>query len=207
MKHYNDLLNLYGNTLIPYSELLQTQEWLERRKSIINRDNHLCTQCKTSETFYHKGSHFWFKYTEDEERIKSYLKKKEEKKKLFFSFPIDEQNRLKSSKLFSMDPLDDIIDMVPSDKSYYLQVHHKYYQKGKLPWEYPDEALTALCWECHENLHKNIKVPYLNEAGIEIGTLNPCARCHGAGWFPEFNHIQNGICFRCNGKKYEEFLS
>jgi hypothetical protein len=31
-----------------------------------------------------------------------------------------------------------------------LNVHHKYYQKGLSPWEYPDESLTTLCEKCHE---------------------------------------------------------
>ena len=52
-----------------------------------------------------------------------------------------------------------------------LHIHHKYYQKEKLPWQYPNDALITLCWECHENLHKNTKIPYLNEFGIEIGTM------------------------------------
>jgi len=31
-----------------------------------------------------------------------------------------------------------------------LAVHHRYYIGGKEPWEYPDEALVTLCWDCHE---------------------------------------------------------
>jgi hypothetical protein len=85
-----------------------------------------------------------------------------------------------------------------------LHVHHKYYQYGKLPWEYPDEALTTLCWNCHEELHKNEKIPNLDNNGHLISELTPCSRCFGAGCFPEYNHIQNGICFKCNGAKYEE---
>lgn len=87
-----------------------------------------------------------------------------------------------------------------------LHIHHKYYQIGKRAWEYPNEALVTLCWECHENLHKNEQVPYLDANGVEIGKLTPCSRCYGAGWFPEYNHIQNGICFKCSGAKYEEFI-
>lgn len=34
-----------------------------------------------------------------------------------------------------------------------LHTHHKYYQKDKLPWEYPDSALITLCWRCHELEH------------------------------------------------------
>lgn len=28
--------------------------------------------------------------------------------------------------------------------------HHRYYIRGKLAWEYPDEAFLTLCSECHE---------------------------------------------------------
>jgi hypothetical protein len=87
-----------------------------------------------------------------------------------------------------------------------LHVHHTYYQMGRLPWEYPDSALQTMCWVCHENLHRQITVPLLNEAGTEIGKLTPCSRCCGAGYFPEYKHVQEGVCFSCNGAKYIEFI-
>ena len=31
-----------------------------------------------------------------------------------------------------------------------LNVHHKYYEQGKEPWEYPMDALVTLCEHCHE---------------------------------------------------------
>lgn len=31
-----------------------------------------------------------------------------------------------------------------------LQVHHKYYIDGKMPWEYPDDALVTVCELCHK---------------------------------------------------------
>lgn len=31
-----------------------------------------------------------------------------------------------------------------------LNVHHHYYEKGKNPWDYPDDALTTLCETCHK---------------------------------------------------------
>ena len=31
-----------------------------------------------------------------------------------------------------------------------LHVHHRYYEKDKEPWEYPDDALITLCEDCHE---------------------------------------------------------
>lgn len=88
-----------------------------------------------------------------------------------------------------------------------LHVHHKYYKDGLLPWEYDNDALCTLCWECHEKLHKNTKIPYYDKNGNILNkVLTPCFRCYGAGWFPEYNHIENGICFKCNGVRYEEFI-
>lgn len=33
-----------------------------------------------------------------------------------------------------------------------LHVHHSYYENGKSPWEYPDDALLTLCVDCHSNV-------------------------------------------------------
>lgn len=42
----------------------------------------------------------------------------------------------------------------------HLQVHHKYYENGKMAWEYPDKCLITLCSKCHKNIHevKPIKI-------------------------------------------------
>jgi len=87
-----------------------------------------------------------------------------------------------------------------------LHVHHQYYQVNKLAWEYPEDALITLCWLCHKDLHENQKIEVLNEDGLCIDRYRYCTRCFGAGEFPEFRHIQNGICFRCDGAKYEELI-
>ena len=34
-----------------------------------------------------------------------------------------------------------------------LNVHHKLYRKGAMPWEYSDRELAALCEDCHEVDH------------------------------------------------------
>jgi hypothetical protein len=88
-----------------------------------------------------------------------------------------------------------------------LHVHHNYYQAGKNPWEYPNNALTTFCWVCHERFHKESKVPFLDKNGNKIGELTPCHRCCGAGIFPEYYHVENGICFRCRGARYEELIN
>lgn len=35
-----------------------------------------------------------------------------------------------------------------------LQVHHKVYIKGRMPWEYDSNQLVTLCEECHKKEHK-----------------------------------------------------
>jgi hypothetical protein len=34
-----------------------------------------------------------------------------------------------------------------------LHIHHLYYIKDAMPWEYPDAALITLCHQCHESCH------------------------------------------------------
>jgi len=85
-----------------------------------------------------------------------------------------------------------------------LNVHHTFYQRGRLPWEYPDETLETYCRICHIELHASVKVPELDENGIQIGMMTPCPRCAGAGELPEYKHVDRGICFQCNGAQYVE---
>jgi hypothetical protein len=87
-----------------------------------------------------------------------------------------------------------------------LDIHHEYYQDGCLPWEYSDDALVALCRICHETHHRNKEIVHLDISGRDIGKLNPCQRCSGLGYLQQYNHIENGICFLCNGNRYIEFI-
>jgi len=90
-----------------------------------------------------------------------------------------------------------------------LQLHHNYYIQGRLPWDYSDEGFTPLCGECHWKFHCTNEVMVYLEMEDELvaqQNLVQCHRCHGAGHFPEFNHIDNGICFRCRGERYENFI-
>jgi|GEM_PF-3502336 len=84
-----------------------------------------------------------------------------------------------------------------------LHVHHLYYLKGNLPWEIENSALVSLCFKCHKNRHDQEKIPVyeINNNDL-IPTTNHniyCSRCNGSGHFPQFNHVENGICFRCRG--------
>jgi len=44
---------------------------------------------------------------------------------------------------------DDWTCQMCDDSEKTLAVHHKYYEKGKEPWEYPLDALITLCEDCH----------------------------------------------------------
>lgn len=45
---------------------------------------------------------------------------------------------------------DDFACTVCEDRETTLHVHHRFYLRGKKPWEYPDHALETLCESCHE---------------------------------------------------------
>ena len=96
---------------------------------------------------------------------------------------------------------------VHADKPYHLHIHHRYYILDNFPWEYPDEALVTLCNWCHWNFHQNNKVPvYKDTLKLITVNLTPCRRCVGAGHLPNYNHVQNGVCFECGGAKYYELI-
>jgi len=38
-----------------------------------------------------------------------------------------------------------------------LHVHHLFYEKNKMAWEYPDTALITLCSKCHKEVHSRLK--------------------------------------------------
>lgn len=47
-----------------------------------------------------------------------------------------------------------------------LNVHHRYYVKGREPWDYPNNALITLCLNCHELAHERIKSAKQNKERI-----------------------------------------
>ena len=51
-----------------------------------------------------------------------------------------------------------------------LNVHHGYYAKGKMPWEYEIDSLECLCEECHESFQEVKRIIDL-VIGI-MGTIN-----------------------------------
>ena len=90
-----------------------------------------------------------------------------------------------------------------------LQVHHIHYINGLDPWEYKDSELVTLCEQCHSSYHAQNEVPVyrLEDGNLVEVHYTPCRRCGGAGLFPEFKHVDGGVCFRCHGAMYDELIS
>lgn len=83
-----------------------------------------------------------------------------------------------------------------------LHVHHRYYVLDKSPWQYPDEALTTLCSQCHFEYHEGHRVPWFVEKdgqNVPIQSVGLCRRCHGIGWLDRYHYFEDGVCFACYG--------
>ena len=89
------------------------------------------------------------------------------------------------------------------EKSSELHVHHNYYIKDSMPWEIDSLALTSLCRQCHSKRHEkeNIKVykEYNGKLIITSHSYLKCPRCNGTGYLPQYKHVEDGICFLCDG--------
>ena len=90
----------------------------------------------------------------------------------------------------------------------YLHVHHKYYIKNKLPWDYPAEALISLCKNCHQEIHDKEKIPvYVNDLMQTELDFKKCRKCNGSGYLPQYHYYMEGVCFQCNGNEFEEIYN
>ena len=89
-----------------------------------------------------------------------------------------------------------------------IEVHHRYYIYHSLAWQYYDDALISLCHNCHQLVHKSISPLCYIKDGADLIPMNftPCHRCNGRGYFPEYKNIHGGICFHCDGQRYEELI-
>lgn len=82
-----------------------------------------------------------------------------------------------------------------------LNIHHKYYVSNKKAWEYPNDALITLCESCHQKIHEQPTPCYRSlNMGCPIAYYNTCDRCLGSGYLHQYDHVQNGVCFKCCGE-------
>lgn len=181
--------NLDGYIL--YSEKLKTIEWAQRREIILLRDKFTCQKCQIKHSKIINDIAY-INYTEEEEE--KFMKEFEEEilkfqKIMSLNFSIPNPER----------PLHQ--DYQPK----YLHVHHKYYIKNTHPWNYPDGALMSVCGSCHQEIHNTENIPvYNNELMDTKLSLTKCSRCNGSGHLSKYHYYMDGICFECNGNKFEE---
>lgn len=65
-----------------------------------------------------------------------------------------------------------------------LQIHHGYYERGLMPWEYPAEALYCLCDECHERAEAQ-----KSAACRELGLIAPWHQPHAVTLLRELQRL------------------
>jgi len=52
-----------------------------------------------------------------------------------------------------------------------LHVHHGYYEKNKMLWEYENESLYTLCFTCHEVIQMHV-----SDIKLMIGTIKDVSK-------------------------------
>jgi hypothetical protein len=189
---YKTIEGEYENSWdIPYEVLLKTTEWINFRKFIIDRDKNICTICKKTKSENIRGKYY---RKPNQEEIAESLK------------TIDIDVFGDGKEIWKMKKA--TIVAVPDDNPTILHVHHTFYVFGNLPWEYNTEALITVCHTCHNDIHNSQIIPvYTNSNLLESLNLTPCGRCNGTGYISKFHYFHDGICFSCDGRKYEEFSS
>lgn len=83
-----------------------------------------------------------------------------------------------------------------------LNIHHEYYIRGLMPWEYDNDSLITLCQDCHMKVHSSHPTPiYKSLIAKQLdGIAQICSRCGGSGYLPQYKHVEGGVCFKCNGE-------
>lgn len=181
---YETLIQELNGRDVNYNDLLLTVEWSKKREEILRRDSYHCSKCGKDSTIEHydqkshKKFHLWLG------ELKPTLVKREDGR---------------SEEIYRP-------EVTVSNKAYHMHVHHRFYILNRLPWEYDNEVLITLCNWCHWDLHQNEDAVVFNEDGLTKAEMRPCRRCLGAGWFPEYYHVEAGVCFRCRGSRYEKPL-
>lgn len=215
-----------------YQELLDTPEWRNVRDKIIQRDNNKCTCCYNSSfisdlnevasVLYQQTTNGEFLHYTNYEGIGCYIKNKNNGTGLFFVHKQSKPERPSGfyyyflkyvARIAFADYKDFLVAKKANDWSFFnkweevkgLHVHHSYYQIGLKPWEYPLESLTTLCADCHKEIHENNLIKVLNQDGTLRAQLKliPCDKCKGTGYLPEYHYYLGGVCFDCNGKRYD----
>jgi 5-methylcytosine-specific restriction endonuclease McrA len=79
-----------------------------------------------------------------------------------------------------------------------LNVHHKFYRKGAMPWDYSDHQLQVLCEDCHVGMHA-LKTR-MDEA---LAKLEPWDLFRTLGYAEALNMWGNDPALRLHLENYE----
>ncbi|WP_416439675.1 hypothetical protein [Phnomibacter sp. MR] len=193
---YQQLYSQHGDNLT-YLELLQTQEWRCKRASILQRDNYTCSVCARRETLplLNADTGLWQPH---EVHIPATCRQYNWQMRYAGTF-------IDMSILYDRD-----IEYLPVAQHRRMHVHHRLYIYDRLPWQYADKYLSCMCENCHHRWHQQHRVKvyrHTPEGYLEMNDLTPCKRCAGAGRLPQYDHVEAGICFRCWGACFEEWIT
>lgn len=119
-----------------------TVEWRSKRKQILERDNFTCQNCGT----FNPSEGIVTVYNEREKDIELH-----EYNSNSCQYFLSSQ---KHGITLNIDYGWGLWLVTPI-----LQVHHKRYIKGKFVWENENADLITLCKNCHNAVHKQIKIP------------------------------------------------
>ena len=178
--------------VMSYTELLQQAQWKYLRSQILKRDEHCCKICSNMGTYnkWDSSAKSWKYYD------------------VFFpancrKYKNQFLNNGILDNFYIFDDRDIILTEIANPRN--LHIHHQYYIDGRLPWQYQFTCFETLCVNCHFTLHQQQKIPYfIWEQGklIKWEGMLACNRCNGAGHFPEYSHVQGGVCFKCSGNRF-----
>lgn len=204
-----------------YQDQLKTPEWKRKREEIIARDNSACTNCGLKRSTLLNLSIVFGVKNYNEMISEGFEIKRNHDNKILVGkgilFPIklintdqhipvtqlcfanqwsQPKNKFEFSRCEFVAFQKEFID----DKSLFdLNVHHKYYQKGKLAWDYDNDALVTLCVDCHKIEHEQTRIPVYNEHRRLLVYSTICNRCNGRGVLKEYQYNLGGSCFKCWG--------
>lgn len=192
---YQQMAIQHGGQLT-YLELLQTAEWRQCRNAILLRDRYTCSVCAGRETWMmpHSGTG---RVEPHEVNIPDTCRKRRWQMQVGHT-------SIDMSVLYEPD-----ISYRPVSHSRRMHVHHRLYIYGRLPWQYSHRHLITMCEHCHHQWHqtKQVKVYRPTDDGYCEERVTPCRRCSGSGRLPQYNHVHLGICFRCWGACFEEWIT
>lgn len=191
---YKKLIEVKGKDNLTYLDLLSTNEWKVKRDQIIKRDNYECKNCGKEEF---KAS--IFEGYRDRTKAEKDVYLENQKKKYLETQSGRDILALFGKSLKILTPMVKKEDYVEKEPVI-LNVHHKYYIKNKLPWEYKQDALITVCSNCHSVIHETQDTLIYEDDKLENPKIiENCNKCGGTGYLGQYDYYMNGICFQCNG--------